>query len=97
MKNQIMKFLRDDDTFDTETFVKACELIITAMDISICFADFPTEAIGDTRAPTASSASGSPTSARCSWRRAWRTTPTAAARWPARSRRAAILPATGSS
>src|SRR5206468_1820397 len=24
------------------------ELIITAMDISICFADFPTEAIGDT-------------------------------------------------
>ena len=30
------------------TFAKAVELIITAMDISICFADFPTEAIGDT-------------------------------------------------
>ena len=29
-------------------FVKAVELVITAMDISICFADFPTEAIGDT-------------------------------------------------
>lgn len=41
----LLAFLRDDDTFDTDTFVKACELIITAMDISITFADFPTEAI----------------------------------------------------
>ena len=30
------------------TFVKAVELVITAMDISICFADFPTEPIGET-------------------------------------------------
>ncbi|GAA1620522.1 vitamin B12-dependent ribonucleotide reductase [Kribbella alba] len=44
----LMKFLTDDDSFDSENFVKAVELIITAMDISICFADFPTEAIGDT-------------------------------------------------
>jgi ribonucleoside-diphosphate reductase alpha chain len=44
----LMKFLRDDDTFDVETFVKAVELVITAMDISICFADFPTESIGET-------------------------------------------------
>ncbi len=44
----LLKFLRDDDTFDVETFVKAVELIITAMDISICFADFPTESIGET-------------------------------------------------
>ncbi|GAB2669320.1 vitamin B12-dependent ribonucleotide reductase [Kribbella swartbergensis] len=44
----LMKFLRDDDMFDSEKFVKAVELIITAMDISICFADFPTEAIGET-------------------------------------------------
>ena len=29
-------------------FVKAVELVITAMDISICFADFPTEPIGET-------------------------------------------------
>jgi ribonucleoside-diphosphate reductase alpha chain len=42
----LMKFLTDDNTFDTTRFVKAVELIITAMDISICFADFPTEAIG---------------------------------------------------
>lgn len=44
----LMKFLRDDDTFDVPRFEKAVELVITAMDISICFADFPTEAIGDT-------------------------------------------------
>ncbi len=44
----LMKFLRDDDTFDAPLFAKAVELIITAMDISICFADFPTEAIGKT-------------------------------------------------
>jgi ribonucleoside-diphosphate reductase alpha chain len=47
----LLKFLRDDNTFDSATFVEAVELIITAMDISICFADFPTEAIGvNTRA-----------------------------------------------
>ncbi|MBD8870620.1 vitamin B12-dependent ribonucleotide reductase [Nocardioides donggukensis] len=44
----LLKFLKDDDTFDAELFAKAVEVIITAMDISICFADFPTEAIGDT-------------------------------------------------
>ena len=44
----LLKFLKDDDTFDGKTFAKAVEFVITAMDISICFADFPTEAIGDT-------------------------------------------------
>ncbi len=44
----LMKFLKDDDTFDSALFAKAVEVIITAMDISICFADFPTESIGDT-------------------------------------------------
>ncbi|GGL43286.1 ribonucleoside-diphosphate reductase subunit alpha [Phycicoccus endophyticus] len=44
----LLKFLRDDDTFDAVTFQKVVELVITAMDISICFADFPTEAIGKT-------------------------------------------------
>jgi ribonucleoside-diphosphate reductase alpha chain len=43
-----MKFLKDDGSFDAKTFARASDLIITAMDISICFADFPTEAIGDT-------------------------------------------------
>ncbi|MGL5930491.1 MAG: LAGLIDADG family homing endonuclease, partial [Dermatophilaceae bacterium] len=44
----LLKFLRDDDTFDAVQFQKVVELVITAMDISICFADFPTEAIGVT-------------------------------------------------
>jgi len=44
----LMKFLRPDGTFDARTFGKAVEFIITAMDISICFADFPTPAITET-------------------------------------------------
>ncbi|OPF79737.1 ribonucleoside-diphosphate reductase, adenosylcobalamin-dependent [Streptomyces antioxidans] len=48
----LMKFLQDDDAgnqrFDAERFAKVVELVITAMDISICFADFPTEKIGET-------------------------------------------------
>ncbi|MDR1998896.1 MAG: vitamin B12-dependent ribonucleotide reductase, partial [Frankiaceae bacterium] len=47
----LLSFLGEDNRFDSERFVKAVELVITAMDISICFADFPTEAIGaNTRA-----------------------------------------------
>jgi ribonucleoside-diphosphate reductase alpha chain len=44
----LLKFLNPDGTFDTDKFTKATELIFTAMDISICFADFPTEKIGET-------------------------------------------------
>jgi ribonucleoside-diphosphate reductase alpha chain len=44
----LLKFLREDDTFDAERFEKMSELIITAMDISICFADFPTQKITET-------------------------------------------------
>src|SRR6516165_6153365 len=44
----LLKFLRDDDTFDAQRFRKVTELIITAMDISISFADFPTEKIAET-------------------------------------------------
>src|SRR6266436_307460 len=44
----LLKFLRADDTFDTERFAKITELIITAMDISITFADFPTTKIAET-------------------------------------------------
>ena len=44
----LMKFLKSDGSFDAKTFGKAAEMIITAMDISICFADFPTQAIGET-------------------------------------------------
>ena len=44
----LLTFLGDDGKFDAVRFRKAVELIITAMDISICFADFPTEPIADT-------------------------------------------------
>ncbi|MEO6505054.1 MAG: vitamin B12-dependent ribonucleotide reductase [Terrimesophilobacter sp.] len=44
----LLSFLRDDDTFDIDAFTAAVELVTTAMDISICFADFPTEAIAKT-------------------------------------------------
>jgi ribonucleoside-diphosphate reductase alpha chain len=47
----LMKFLKDDgkgtQSFDVERFQRVVELVITAMDISICFADFPTEKIGE--------------------------------------------------
>ncbi|MEW2356489.1 vitamin B12-dependent ribonucleotide reductase [Spirillospora sp. NPDC029432] len=44
----LLKFLAADGTFDVQRFVKLTELIITAMDISITFADFPTEKIAQT-------------------------------------------------
>jgi ribonucleoside-diphosphate reductase alpha chain len=44
----LLKFLREDGSFEVEKFVKSVEFIITAMDISICFADFPTQRIGET-------------------------------------------------
>ncbi|GGW66852.1 vitamin B12-dependent ribonucleotide reductase [Streptomyces caelestis] len=47
----LMKFLKDDgkgnQSFQAERFQKVVELVITAMDISICFADFPTQKIGE--------------------------------------------------
>ncbi|MFI5888689.1 vitamin B12-dependent ribonucleotide reductase [Actinoplanes sp. NPDC051513] len=44
----LMKFLKADGGFEVEKFVKSVEFIITAMEISIAFADFPTEKIGVT-------------------------------------------------
>src|SRR5664279_4995811 len=44
----LMKFLSDDGVFDAATFARAVEFVITAMDISICFADFPTLPIAET-------------------------------------------------
>jgi ribonucleoside-diphosphate reductase alpha chain len=44
----LLKFLKSDDTFDAEKFAQMSELIITAMDISITFGEFPTEKIRDT-------------------------------------------------
>ena len=44
----LLKFLRPEGTFDAPLFAKTIDLVITAMEISITFADFPTEAIGVT-------------------------------------------------
>ncbi len=44
----LLTFLQEDGTFDVEKFISVVEIVFTAMDISICFADFPTEAIGET-------------------------------------------------
>jgi ribonucleoside-diphosphate reductase alpha chain len=44
----LLKFLRADGGFEVKRFVNSVELVITAMDISICFADFPTEKIAET-------------------------------------------------
>jgi ribonucleoside-diphosphate reductase alpha chain len=44
----LLKFLGDNGKFDVKRFERITELVITAMDISICFADFPTEKIAVT-------------------------------------------------
>ncbi len=44
----LMKFLSPDGTFQADRFAQAVEFVITAMDISICFADFPTVPITET-------------------------------------------------
>lgn len=41
----LLKFMTSDGWFKIETFTHAVELVITAMDISVSFADFPTEKI----------------------------------------------------
>src|SRR5215831_16416477 len=44
----LLKFLSEENAFDVKRFQRITELIITAMDISISFADFPTEKIATT-------------------------------------------------
>lgn len=44
----LLKFVTPEGTFDAPLFARAVEFVITAMDVSICFADFPTEPIADT-------------------------------------------------
>ena len=85
----LMKFLqRRRHVRRSSTFVKAVELIITAMDISICFADFPTEAIGETtRAYRQLGIGYANLGALLMATGPAPTTPTAAGRWPPRSPR----------
>ena len=44
----LMKFLRDDDTFDVEGFKQAVEVVFTAQEILVGNADYPTEKIAET-------------------------------------------------
>jgi ribonucleoside-diphosphate reductase alpha chain len=43
----LLKFRRGDGSFEVDKFVRSVEFVITAMDISICFADFPTNKIAE--------------------------------------------------
>ena len=44
----LLKYLRDDDTFDVEAYKHTVEVIFTAQEILVGRADYPTESIGDT-------------------------------------------------
>jgi ribonucleoside-diphosphate reductase alpha chain len=44
----LMRFRQPNGTFDAPLFAKIVALVVTAMDISICFADFPTDKIAET-------------------------------------------------
>ena len=44
----LMRFLDRDGRFDAGRFTAAAELVVTAMDISLCFADYPTPALART-------------------------------------------------
>lgn len=44
----LMKFRNDDGTFDIDRFTRVVELVITAMEISVAFGDFPTKKIENT-------------------------------------------------
>ena len=74
----LLKFLDDDDDFDVEGFKAAVEVVFTAQEILVGNADYPTEQSPRPAAASASSASATPTSARCSWRSACPTTATPA-------------------
>jgi ribonucleoside-diphosphate reductase alpha chain len=43
----LLKFLRSDGTFDVESYIHACEVTITAQEIIVDNASYPTEKIGE--------------------------------------------------
>jgi len=44
----LLKYLKDDDTFDIKAFVHTIELIFTAQEILVGYSEYPTESIGKT-------------------------------------------------
>ena len=83
----LMKFLNDDGSFDVASYKHAVEVVFTAQEIVVGESTTRPRRSVRTRAPTASSGWGTPTSARCSWREGSRTTRTPAARGREPSRR----------
>ena len=61
----LMKFRRADGSFDVEDFEHAVDIVFLAQEIVVGPSSYPTEEIGATRAPSASSGSATPTSAPC--------------------------------
>ncbi len=44
----LLKYLKDDDTFDVKSFVHTIDLIFTAQEILVGYSEYPTESIGKT-------------------------------------------------
>lgn len=44
----LLKYLKEDDTFDVKSFVHTIELIFTAQEILVGYSEYPTESIGKT-------------------------------------------------
>jgi ribonucleoside-diphosphate reductase alpha chain len=44
----LLKFLREDDTFDIKAFIHTTELIFTAQEILVGYSEYPTKSIGKT-------------------------------------------------
>jgi len=44
----LLKYLKEDDTFDIKAFVHTIELIFTAQEILVGYSEYPTESIGKT-------------------------------------------------
>jgi ribonucleoside-diphosphate reductase alpha chain len=44
----LLKFLKDDDTFDIKAFIHTTELIFTAQEILVGYSEYPTKSIGKT-------------------------------------------------
>ena len=61
----LMKFLREDGSFDTAAFEHTVDIVFLAQEIVVGFSSYPTEEITRTRRRCASSASATRTSARC--------------------------------
>jgi len=72
----LMKFVGENGELDFKAFEKACQTFITAQEILVDNASYPTPAIAATATTTVRSASGTPTWARCSCRAGCRTTAT---------------------